>query len=148
MNCKKCGKDFHYEVHHMNVPGGKDREYIFCPYCKETKDSVVTDGWVSIYTAEEYEARNKVLNKPLKLKDAKSGIELRTLEEKAAIDAMVRSAIPDGTLRNVFLNSAYIDAFANLLIDKGVLTREEISEGFFDAVEVNIKKLVAELNKI
>lgn len=137
MKCEKCGKEFYYEVHHMNVPGGKDREYIFCPYCKETNDSVVTDGWVSIYTAEEYEARNRVF----KLKDAKSGIELRTFEEMQAIENEVNAKIEDSNLRVSFLNSANIEAITKLMVNKGILTTDEIREEFFNVLENNIKKI-------
>jgi transposase-like protein len=51
--CKKCGKDFTYKVTDMGVPGGKDREYIDCPYCGETNGSVVTSGFVYTFKIEE-----------------------------------------------------------------------------------------------
>ncbi|WP_338452328.1 hypothetical protein R4Z09_10845 [Niallia oryzisoli] len=50
--CKKCGKDFHYEVTDMRVPGGKEREEINCPYCGESNGSVVTSGFVHTYKIE------------------------------------------------------------------------------------------------
>jgi transposase-like protein len=46
MKCKKCGKEFTYEVTSMNVPGGKDKENIDCPYCGETNGTVMTSGFV------------------------------------------------------------------------------------------------------
>ncbi len=33
--CKKCDRKYAYVVTDMHVPGGKDREYAICPYCKE-----------------------------------------------------------------------------------------------------------------
>ncbi|WP_310364073.1 hypothetical protein [Neobacillus drentensis] len=53
MNCKKCGKEFYFQVTEMNVPGGKEREYINCPHCGETNGSVVTSGVVYIHKIEE-----------------------------------------------------------------------------------------------
>lgn len=35
MKCGKCGKEFLVQVTTMNVPGGKDKEVIYCPYCGE-----------------------------------------------------------------------------------------------------------------
>ncbi|MFZ0444188.1 MAG: hypothetical protein WAM95_06050 [Bacillus sp. (in: firmicutes)] len=51
--CQKCNKDFNYEVTDMGVPGGKEREYIICPYCDESNGSVVTSGFVHSYKIEE-----------------------------------------------------------------------------------------------
>ncbi|MFC4797755.1 hypothetical protein ACFPA1_00070 [Neobacillus sp. GCM10023253] len=51
--CKKCGKDFHYKVTDMGVPGGKDREYIYCPYCGEKNGSKVTSGFIYTYKIED-----------------------------------------------------------------------------------------------
>lgn len=53
MKCKKCNKDFHYEVTSMNVPGGKDREIIYCPYCGEENGSEITSGFVYSYKIEK-----------------------------------------------------------------------------------------------
>jgi hypothetical protein len=58
MECKKCGKEFRYVVTDMGVPGGKDREYIYCPYCGETNGSEVTSGFIHTYKIEE-ESTNK-----------------------------------------------------------------------------------------
>lgn len=33
----------------MRVPGGKDREYIFCPYCGQENGSEITSGWITTY---------------------------------------------------------------------------------------------------
>jgi DNA-directed RNA polymerase subunit RPC12/RpoP len=51
--CEKCGKDFEYKITDMNVPGGKEREYINCPYCGESNGSVVTSGLVYSYRLED-----------------------------------------------------------------------------------------------
>lgn len=53
LTCKKCDKEFYYEVTDMGVPGGKDREYIYCPYCRETNGSRMTSGFVYTYKIEE-----------------------------------------------------------------------------------------------
>ena len=37
----------------MCVPGGKEREYIYCPYCREKNGSEVTSGFVHTYKIEE-----------------------------------------------------------------------------------------------
>lgn len=50
--CKNCGKDFRYEVTDMGVPGGKDREYVYCPYCQAENGSYVTSGFVHSYKIE------------------------------------------------------------------------------------------------
>lgn len=53
VECKKCGKTFGYE-HTGNIyPGGKDREYIVCPYCRETNGSIMTSGFVYTYKLDE-----------------------------------------------------------------------------------------------
>ena len=46
MKCKVCLKEFEYQVTSMNVPGGNDREYIYCPYCGEENGSYITSGFV------------------------------------------------------------------------------------------------------
>ena len=50
--CKSCEKEFLFQVFDMRVPGGKDREYICCPYCREENGSVITSGWVETYKTE------------------------------------------------------------------------------------------------
>lgn len=57
--CKKCCQYFGYTVKDMHVLGGKDREYIICPYCKEINGSVVTSGFVYSYKIEEEANRGK-----------------------------------------------------------------------------------------
>lgn len=69
MNCKKCGKEFRVKITDMRVPGGKDREYIYCPYCGEENGSEMTSGFVYTYKIDEEPANQeketmKVNNKP------------------------------------------------------------------------------------
>ncbi len=44
--CSKCGKKFTYRNYGDVWPGGKDREYIYCPYCNEINGSIITSGQV------------------------------------------------------------------------------------------------------
>lgn len=53
MTCKKCGREFRVQVTTMNVPGGKDKEEIFCPYCGEENGYRMTSGFVHTYKIEE-----------------------------------------------------------------------------------------------
>jgi DNA-directed RNA polymerase subunit RPC12/RpoP len=53
VTCKNCGKEFLYKVTDMQVPGGKDREDINCPYCGEINGTVVTSVFVYSYKLEE-----------------------------------------------------------------------------------------------
>ncbi len=53
MKCKKCDKQFRYEVTSMNVAGGKDREIIYCPYCGTENGSEITSGFVYTYKIEK-----------------------------------------------------------------------------------------------
>ena len=52
MKCKKCGKEFEVHVTTMNVPGGKDKEEIFCPYCHEENGYRMTSGFVYTFKKE------------------------------------------------------------------------------------------------
>lgn len=51
--CKKCGKVFAYEFWGTVYPGGKDREYVDCPYCGETAFSRMTSQCVAIRKLDE-----------------------------------------------------------------------------------------------
>ena len=53
MTCKICGREFRVQVTTMNVPGGKDKEEIFCPYCGEENGYRMTSGFVNTYKIEE-----------------------------------------------------------------------------------------------
>lgn len=44
--CKKCGKEFTWTEEGDIYPGGKDTEYIDCPYCGERNGSIRTSGFV------------------------------------------------------------------------------------------------------
>lgn len=44
--CKKCGKTFEVTDTGNPWPGGKDREYIFCPYCGEGNGYRMISGFV------------------------------------------------------------------------------------------------------
>ena len=55
--CEKCGKKFNFEVTNMHVPGGKEREYIYCPYCNQTNGSEVTSGFIHSYKLEELNSK-------------------------------------------------------------------------------------------
>ena len=49
MNCEKCGRKFRVQVTTMNVPGGKEKEEIFCPYCGHENGYRMTSGFVYTY---------------------------------------------------------------------------------------------------
>jgi len=51
--CKKCGKEFLVQVTTMNVPGGKDKEEVFCPYCGEENGHHMTSGFVHTFKIEK-----------------------------------------------------------------------------------------------
>lgn len=53
MKCNKCGKEFRVEITDMKVPGGKEREYIYCPYCNGENGSEVTSGFIYTYKIDE-----------------------------------------------------------------------------------------------
>ena len=53
LKCTKCNQSFWCQVTSMNVPGGKDREYIYCPYCNSVNGSVITSGFVYTYKETE-----------------------------------------------------------------------------------------------
>lgn len=44
--CKDCGKDFTWSEEGPFYPGGKDTEYIKCPYCGAKNGSIRTSGFV------------------------------------------------------------------------------------------------------
>ena len=51
--CKKCGKKFGYELYGTVYPGGKDREYVYCPYCGEEVTSEMTSQLIATYKLDE-----------------------------------------------------------------------------------------------
>lgn len=44
--CVSCSKEFTWSEHGPYYPGGKDTEYINCPYCGEKNGSIRTSGFV------------------------------------------------------------------------------------------------------
>lgn len=44
--CIKCGEYFTWSETGEMYPGGKDTEYINCPYCGEKNGSIRTSGFV------------------------------------------------------------------------------------------------------
>lgn len=53
MTCEKCGKKFKVQVTTMNVPGGKDKEEIWCPYCHAENGYRMTSGFVNTFKIED-----------------------------------------------------------------------------------------------
>lgn len=49
IKCKQCTAYFYYQNVEWGCPGGKEREYIFCPYCHEINGSEITNGWIYTY---------------------------------------------------------------------------------------------------
>ena len=43
--CPFCGKKFHVTEHPMGEAGGKEKEDIDCPWCGETVEKRMSDGW-------------------------------------------------------------------------------------------------------
>ena len=54
-NCPICGKVFLVQELPMGVPGGKEREEYFCPYCHKEAGYIITDGFVRTSKIEENE---------------------------------------------------------------------------------------------
>lgn len=48
--CNDCGKKFTWSEYGDVYPGGKDTEYINCPYCNARNGSIRTSG--SVYTSK------------------------------------------------------------------------------------------------
>lgn len=48
--CSNCGKMFTWAAHGPFYPGGKDTEFIECPYCGERNGSIRTSG--SVYSSK------------------------------------------------------------------------------------------------
>jgi hypothetical protein len=46
--CSECGAMVRYWDSSMGVPGGKEREYAYCPNCNNVVGSIVTDGFVYV----------------------------------------------------------------------------------------------------
>ena len=52
MTCEKCGKEFRVQVTTMNVPGGKEKEEIYCP--EGTKITLKIGGDTYNVTSKKY----------------------------------------------------------------------------------------------
>ncbi|MFV0518481.1 MAG: helix-turn-helix domain-containing protein [Aminipila sp.] len=50
--CSSCGKRFTYSISNGGYPGGKDREYIYCPWCKAENGSTMTSGIINTQKVE------------------------------------------------------------------------------------------------
>ena len=53
MTCSECGRRFRVQVTTMNVPGGKAREEVDCPYCHSNHGYRMTSGSVSTFKIDE-----------------------------------------------------------------------------------------------
>lgn len=42
--CSNCGKDFILKENKLPMPGTKDLESVFCPYCKVYNGEVILNG--------------------------------------------------------------------------------------------------------
>lgn len=51
--CEHCGKEFRIHVTTMNVPGGKDKEEVDCPYCHKNNGYRMTSGFVYTFKMED-----------------------------------------------------------------------------------------------
>ena len=53
MTCSECGRRFRVQVTTMNVPGGKEREEVDCPYCHSNNGYRMTSGFVYTFNIDE-----------------------------------------------------------------------------------------------
>lgn len=53
ITCSECGKRFLVQVTTMNVPGGKDKEEVDCPYCHANNGYHMTSGFVYTFEIED-----------------------------------------------------------------------------------------------
>lgn len=58
--CKKCGKLFDYRIVGTIYPGGKEREYIDCPYCGKTNGSEMTSAFIQTYKIDKNNTREQI----------------------------------------------------------------------------------------
>lgn len=45
-NCENCKRKFSYQNCGDRWPGGKEKEFIVCPYCKANNGWVITSGFI------------------------------------------------------------------------------------------------------
>jgi DNA-directed RNA polymerase subunit RPC12/RpoP len=43
--CSNCSKPFKVTEYKLAMPGTKEREPIICPYCNQTIDERISNGW-------------------------------------------------------------------------------------------------------
>lgn len=53
MTCSECGMRFRVQVTTMNVPGGREREEVDCPYCHSNNGYRMTSGFVYTFKIGE-----------------------------------------------------------------------------------------------
>ena len=53
MTCSECGKKFLVRITTMNVPGGKEKEEVDCPYCHANNGYRMTSGFVYTFKIED-----------------------------------------------------------------------------------------------
>ena len=54
--CDNCRKKFKYELS-PQIPGFREREYLYCPWCKSKLDSSMTWDYINIERIEENESK-------------------------------------------------------------------------------------------
>lgn len=63
IKCPNCGKHFSYGLIGPSYPGGKDKEYVDCPYCGHTYMTIMTSRILVIEGKEPEEDLSKTLKK-------------------------------------------------------------------------------------
>lgn len=53
MECPKCDVRIIVTEHSGGTPGGKDREYGYCPECSAEVANVITSGIISVRLADD-----------------------------------------------------------------------------------------------
>lgn len=51
--CTECGETFLVHVTTMNMPGCKEREELYCPYCKAENGYRMTSGFVYTFKIKD-----------------------------------------------------------------------------------------------
>ena len=51
--CKNCGKKYGYISTGNPWPGGKEREYAICPYCKAEGHSEMISGFIHSFKVDD-----------------------------------------------------------------------------------------------
>ena len=53
INCHQCGAKLQITVTDMGVPGGKDKEYGYCPKCRCLVAEEMTSGFIYVTEMKE-----------------------------------------------------------------------------------------------